>query len=415
MNYPTYLVHFNKNHDPKTGRFTFSKIGDKILDVISPSPKIKNVDVKEEVSKKLAEKNAGIIPKEAATFKTKELDSDYDEIKDIVPRHKDLPKLDYNSNDASQWPKDYVKAVDAGLKAIEKSKYGNGEFDDEPKNASREWFVFEDQTIGYPEVAYLLSKGKSIDEIKGIANKAKKIEEVNNAYLNQYSSYQERANHYKDQPYPTFDGVFSMIDYFSYQGGDESYEKEVINVLKDEGIIHGDFYMSNYLIHYNKNHSKTNGQFVSGDGDGDGISNDHKNQKNWRKEKTNSNADSDTLARVMSKYADSYADYLNNSKTRFFTENGAPLKKADGSVASMFIYNTKKEKKWKEETEKYLYVKGIMQRKYKDVVAKADLTDAGESFVNIVLTDRRNNVYTTTMRKTYDADFNRYEYKEAFK
>ena len=34
-----------------------------------------------------------------------------------------------------------------------------------------------------------------------------------------------------------------------------------------------------YLIHYNKNHSKTNGQFVSGDGDGDGISNDHKNQK----------------------------------------------------------------------------------------------------------------------------------------
>lgn len=32
---------------------------------------------------------------------------------------------------------------------------------------------------------------------------------------------------------------------------------------------------SNYLIHYNKNHSKANGQFVSGDGDGDGISNDH--------------------------------------------------------------------------------------------------------------------------------------------
>ena len=30
-----------------------------------------------------------------------------------------------------------------------------------------------------------------------------------------------------------------------------------------------------YLIHYNKNHSKANGQFVSGDGDGDGIVNDH--------------------------------------------------------------------------------------------------------------------------------------------
>ena len=46
-----------------------------------------------------------------------------------------------------------------------------------------------------------------------------------------------------------------------------------------------------YLIHYNKNHSKANGQFVRGDGDGDGtadehhryskngITNDHKNQK----------------------------------------------------------------------------------------------------------------------------------------
>ena len=36
---------------------------------------------------------------------------------------------------------------------------------------------------------------------------------------------------------------------------------------------------SSYLIHYNKNHSKANGQFVSGDGDGDGVANDHANQK----------------------------------------------------------------------------------------------------------------------------------------
>ena len=34
-----------------------------------------------------------------------------------------------------------------------------------------------------------------------------------------------------------------------------------------------------YLVHYNKNHSKSNGQFVSGDGDGDGVTNDHANQK----------------------------------------------------------------------------------------------------------------------------------------
>ena len=35
---------------------------------------------------------------------------------------------------------------------------------------------------------------------------------------------------------------------------------------------------SQYLVHFNKNHSKANGQFTSGDGDGDGIVDDHSNQ-----------------------------------------------------------------------------------------------------------------------------------------
>lgn len=38
-----------------------------------------------------------------------------------------------------------------------------------------------------------------------------------------------------------------------------------------------------YLIHYNKNHSKANGQFVSGDGDGDGIVNDAQYNKDGHK------------------------------------------------------------------------------------------------------------------------------------
>lgn len=38
-------------------------------------------------------------------------------------------------------------------------------------------------------------------------------------------------------------------------------------------------YYQNYIIHYNKNHSSKNGQFVSGDGDGDGIANDHANRR----------------------------------------------------------------------------------------------------------------------------------------
>ena len=48
-----------------------------------------------------------------------------------------------------------------------------------------------------------------------------------------------------------------------------------------------------YLIHYNKNHSKTNGQFISGDGDGDGIANDHANQRKMsRNEKANAKFES---------------------------------------------------------------------------------------------------------------------------
>lgn len=41
----------------------------------------------------------------------------------------------------------------------------------------------------------------------------------------------------------------------------------------------------NYLIHYNKNHSKVNGQFVSGDGDGDGQVNDHAQRSKGKQKK----------------------------------------------------------------------------------------------------------------------------------
>lgn len=39
----------------------------------------------------------------------------------------------------------------------------------------------------------------------------------------------------------------------------------------------------NYLMHFNKNHSKANGQFISGDGDDDGIIDDHHNYSRNKK------------------------------------------------------------------------------------------------------------------------------------
>lgn len=152
-----------------------------------------------------------------------------------------------------------------------------------------------------------------------------------------------------------------------------------------------------YLVHFNPNHDPKTGQFT------------------WSKQKSNSNRDSDLLATRMSKYADSYANYLNSSKTRYLTEKGSPIKRADGKFASIFIYDTKKYDKWKQETEDYLYVKKLLQKKYKDVTSKADITDTGESFIRVVLTDKQNNVYETTMKKTYNNNnFNRYEFKEAY-
>ncbi len=43
-----------------------------------------------------------------------------------------------------------------------------------------------------------------------------------------------------------------------------------------------------YLIHYNKNHSKANGQFVRGDGDGDGTADEHHRYTNRSKYVMNS-------------------------------------------------------------------------------------------------------------------------------
>lgn len=55
-------------------------------------------------------------------------------------------------------------------------------------------------------------------------------------------------------------------------------------------------YHTTYLIHYNKNHSKANGQFTSGDGDGDGIVNDHANQRKSQSGRSNSDRLSGAIA-----------------------------------------------------------------------------------------------------------------------
>lgn len=57
-----------------------------------------------------------------------------------------------------------------------------------------------------------------------------------------------------------------------------------------------------YLIHFNKNHSKANGQFISGDGDGDGIVDDHAHRSESKRTDGWYDYDKDVIRKVGGKH-----------------------------------------------------------------------------------------------------------------
>lgn len=72
----------------------------------------------------------------------------------------------------------------------------------------------------------------------------------------------------------------------------------------------------NYLIHYNKNHSKADGRFVSGDGDGDGIINDNSAKKDEKKARRNAIIGTAAAATVTTGLAAlMIADAVNSKRT----------------------------------------------------------------------------------------------------
>lgn len=79
----------------------------------------------------------------------------------------------YTDHNAMQDPKtrhEWRDAADLGLKAL-------GEYDSnmtkEELNAARTWFLYEDQTIGKPEIAAMTNRGYKASEIKELINAAK--------------------------------------------------------------------------------------------------------------------------------------------------------------------------------------------------------------------------------------------------
>lgn len=83
----------------------------------------------------------------------------------------------YNDMSAMKDPKtkrEWRDAADLGLKVYE----NNGELDlqnisDKERNSLRNWFIYEDQTIGKPEIAAMVNRGYKNEEIKNLLNIAR--------------------------------------------------------------------------------------------------------------------------------------------------------------------------------------------------------------------------------------------------
>lgn len=225
INDPSYLCHFNKNHDPKNGRFTFKKAWETIDTAVS-----KGYDAVEKVAKGAYRgiKKEFNDPSSSdfdgySAKKTPEQRSNYEYLKEspsytsTYDRAKELSK-----KFSPEYQEKFNKKVESINNRIDLSKLSSNELD---KHLGLNSEV--DKLLGeYGNIVY-----------------DKRMQET-------YADLLKRSE---------FDRLFDAVE----SKLSENTEKR------------------SYLMHYNKNHSKANGQFTSGDGDGDGISDDHHNQSKF--------------------------------------------------------------------------------------------------------------------------------------
>ena len=258
-----YLIHFNENHDPKNGRFTFNKNGG-------------------------VSATGGYGKANPNDYRTQELDKKYAELKRTGATEINNLKWLHNDDNAEKvWGKDFVKSATLGIHGLNDYRswgwndsdiqdFIKGTMDNAHRNAMLNWFVFEDQTPGFAEISHLVYKGWSKDKIMNMIRTCDyDFNDQNNKFSDAYTGYPNNKNWdklfneaYKKEPYP---GTYSLGETLS--SGTDDYIDACINAKKQ--LQHSGVDEMDYLIHYNKNHSSKNGQFTSGDGDGDGIANDH--------------------------------------------------------------------------------------------------------------------------------------------
>ena len=85
--------------------------------------------------------------------------------------------------------KDQIKRIEdaaiLGMKVLD-----DGSFEGMPWEDKKEWFLYEDQTIGLPLIADLVNQGKTSGQIKSLINDAKLVNE-----------FDEETHNYYNQPY----------------------------------------------------------------------------------------------------------------------------------------------------------------------------------------------------------------------
>ena len=135
------------------------------------------------------------------------------EFKDIIQELDNFDMRDFERNHKE----DYNKVADIGIDALNKAEGGWVE-DDIRDDGNREWFMWEDQTIGNPEIAYLYYKGYSKDYIKQYLNKTVPTED--------YGKYTDEEDSVYGYPYSK--GFFVKDEF--HRGGND-----YIDALFDKG------------------------------------------------------------------------------------------------------------------------------------------------------------------------------------
>lgn len=189
----------------------------------------------DKINKELADEKAKIEKEKAeANERTKKYEAAYQEVKAA-----DLLSTDAGGNVSKER---LDRAAEIGLQGMFNAKQLSWDADEikENKKLYKDWFLYEDQTIGYPTVADLVIRGKSHEEIVNL------IEKSNEAgFLSKTADDVPGAYEIADLWYYRNDKVKDFVD-----GCQKALEEEK-KTVKHSAISKRDYYLAHHGIRRN--------------------------------------------------------------------------------------------------------------------------------------------------------------------